>query len=108
MPIDLNHLRTLCRDETIIATKHFTDRLNERNIEYDSVLSAVMNGDLIEEYPNAYPYPCTLLLNFVTDSKPLHVVTGTDGNYVWLITAYYPTLDKWESDYKTRKVVENQ
>jgi len=49
-----------------------------------------------------------LILNFLTDSKPLHVVAGTDGNYLWLITAYYPTLDKWESDYKTRKVVENQ
>jgi len=63
---------------------------------------------IVEEYPEAYPNPCTLILNFLTDSKPLHVVAGTDGNYLWLITAYYPTLDKWESDYKTRKVVENQ
>ena len=106
--VDIKRIRTLCQDETIKATKHFTDRLNERDIEYDDVLSVIMNGEIVEEYPEAYPHPCTLILNFLTDSKPLHVVAGTDGNYLWLITAYYPTLDKWESDYKTRKVVENQ
>ena len=106
--VDINFMRMLCRDETIKATKHFTDRLNERDIEYDDVLSAIMYGDAIEEYPEAYPYPCALILNFVSENKPLQVVVGTDGNYLWLITAYYPTLDKWDNDYKTRKVTDKQ
>jgi len=65
-----------------------------------------MNGDLVEEYPNAYPYPCALILYLVTETKPLHVVAGTDGDYLWLITAYYPTINKWEENYKTRKAVD--
>ena len=101
-------LITLCQDETIKTTKHFTDRLNERFIEYDDVLSAIMAGNIIEEYPAAYPYPCVLILYFIKDNKPLHVVAGTDGKYLWLITAYYPTLDKWENNYKTRKAAEKQ
>ena len=43
--IDIKLMRALCRDETIKATKHFTDRLNERDIEYDDVLSAIMSGE---------------------------------------------------------------
>ena len=101
-------MRALCRDETIKVTKHFTDRLNERNIDYEDVISAVISEEIVEEYPTAYPHPCLLILYLMDGNKPLHIVAGTDGNYLWLITAYYPTLDKWENDYKTRKVVKNQ
>jgi hypothetical protein len=34
---------------------------------------------------------------------PLHVAVGVDDDRLWLITAYYPTLDIWESDYCTKK-----
>ena len=33
----------------------------------------------------------------------MHVVCGTDGEYLWIITAYYPSKDKWENDFKTKK-----
>jgi len=93
----------LCRDETIKATKHFINRINERNIEYDDVLYVIKNGEMIEEYPTAYPYPCALFFKYITNNKPLHVLAGTEGSSLWLITAYNPSFDKWESDYKTRK-----
>jgi len=104
--IDIDCIRAYCQDETIIATKHFADRLNERDIEYKDVLFAIMNGEVIEEYPDAYPYPCALIMSFIIGNRPLHVVAGTDGNFLWLITAYYPALEKWSRDYRTRKVVE--
>jgi len=103
---DITRMRDLCHDETIKTTRHFTDRLVERLIEYDDVISAIIDGEIIEEYPTAYPHPCALLLHLTTGDKPLHVVAGTDGIYLWLITAYHPTLDKWNSDYKTRKAVD--
>ena len=34
---------------------------------------------------------------------PLHVVVGSNHEQLWIITAYYPSSDKWESDLKTRK-----
>jgi len=30
-------------------------------------------------------------------------VVGTDNINLWLITAYYPSIEKWNNDYKTRK-----
>jgi hypothetical protein len=63
-----------------------------------------MSGEIIEQYPDDYPYPSVLILGY-SDGKPLHVVTGVGGEKVWLITAYFPTLAQWENDYKTRKAV---
>ncbi len=33
----------------------------------------------------------------------LHVVIGNHESDLFLITAYFPSFDKWESDFKTRK-----
>ena len=77
--IEIKIIRNLCRDETITATKHFVDRLNQRGIGYDNVLQVIMVGEIIEEYPTAYPHPCALFLGYIYESKPLHVVAGTDG-----------------------------
>jgi hypothetical protein len=36
--------------------------------------------------------------------KPLHVVCSVNPNVCcWMITAYFPDMEKWEADYKTRK-----
>ena len=33
----------------------------------------------------------------------MHMVVSRDGEYLYLITACYPDLDIWESDFKTRR-----
>ena len=35
--------------------------------------------------------------------KPLHTVVATNGERLWIVTAYYPSHDKWMDDLKTRK-----
>jgi len=104
--IDILVIRNLCRDETISATKHFADRLIQRKIRYDDVLMVIMNGEIVEEYPTAYPYPCALFLGYSCCDKPLHVVAGTDGSELWLITAYYPNIDQWDNDFKLRRAAD--
>jgi hypothetical protein len=40
------------------------------------------------------------------DLRTLCEDIDNEDSKLWLITAYLPTLDKWESDYKTRKAAE--
>lgn len=103
--LKIEDLRILCNDETIVMTNHLTDRCRERGIKYEDVKYAIRNGEIIENYPDAYPSPACLVLAVIIENKPLHVVAGIYDGKLWIITAYYPTLDKWESDYKTRKAV---
>ena len=99
----IEDLRRLCTDETIIITNHTLNRCRERGIKYDDIKDAILNGEIIEQYPDDYPYPSCLVLGLDSKNINLHLVTGIGDNKLWIITAYIPALDKWESDYKTRK-----
>ena len=78
-------------------------RCEERGIEYERLKEVILNGEIIEQYPNDYPYPSCLMLHSFANNIHLHVVIGLGEGLLWLITAYYPDDDEWESDYKTRK-----
>ena len=62
------------------------------------------SGEIIENYPDAKPYPSGLFLGWI-EGEPLHVVAAFDSLTRWcfIITAYKPDLEHFESDYKTRR-----
>lgn len=84
-------------------TYHVMTRLIQRGISTDDVEYAIMNGEIIEKYPEDTPYPSCLVLGILTQGRPLHVVCGVAPDKLWFITAYYPNLDEWEPDFKRRK-----
>lgn len=98
----IEDLRTLCKDETIQMTSHALKRCRERNIKLIDIKQCIMYGEIIEEYPNDYPFPSALVME-CNIGTPLHVVAGIGDGYLWIITAYVPSLSNWKSDYKTRK-----
>ena len=90
-------------DDKVIITGHAAARLRIRGIRYDDIICAVRSGEIIEMYPDDYPYPSCLVLGASVKGRKLHVVCGSDNEYVWIITAYYPSEDKWLEDFKTRR-----
>lgn len=101
--MNIEMLRNLCSDDTIKITQHVAYRMQERNILYSDVKLAILNGEIIEEYPQDSPFESSLVLGTQFDGMQLHVVCAIGNNSLWVITAYKPTLDKWNDDYKTRK-----
>jgi hypothetical protein len=99
--MNIEDIRQCCRDESVFLTAHGTIRLYDRRISYDSVITAIMNGEIIEEYPDDYPFPSCLIS--AIDPYPLHVVCGLGNGQVFIITAYKPDSGMWEADNKTRK-----
>ena len=63
-----------------------------------------MNGEIIEAYPSEQPNPRVLILGYDEKNIPIHVVVGVGDWNIQIVTSYYPSLEKWEADYKTRKV----
>lgn len=99
----IDEVRALCYDEAIIITQHLAVRMHERGIKYDEVKEAILTGEIIEDYPEDFPYPSCLILS---RSIMLHVVAGVGEGRLWIITAYRPAPDRWEADFKTRKAVD--
>ena len=64
-----------------------------------------MNGEIIEEYENDYPYPSCLVYGIDLNNKVLHIVCGSNKEELWIITAYQPNNTEWKNDLKTRKEI---
>ena len=103
MELDILELRKLCIPKNIRITLLAAKRLKQRGIFLKDVISCIMNGEIIEQYPDDYPYPSCLIFGMSVNEKFLHVVIGHHESELFLITAYFPSTDKWESDFKTRK-----
>ena len=94
-------VKKLRQIDEFIWRKHALERMLERGIGRAEVIEAVQNGEVVEEYPNDFPYASCLIYNLA--NEPLHIVAALDGQRCFVITVYRPRLEEFESDYKTRK-----
>jgi len=102
--MDIKLLREVVKVGKIDWQRHSLERMMERNISRNSVKQVLLEGELIEDYPDDTPYPSGLFLGWV-EGEPIHVVVSLDFTSKWcfIITAYIPDLDHFEPDFKTRK-----
>ena len=87
-------------------TAHALERMFERGISPKECEAVLEEGKTIEEYPDDQPFPSEIRLGFV-GSRPIHLVVSFDRDTVHVITAYEPTLERWEKEYTVRKRIEN-
>jgi hypothetical protein len=88
----------------LIYRIHARQSMFMRSISDECLEHILQNGEVIEDYPHAFPFPAKLLLGRCND-RSIHVVAAESSSkqQVIVITAYEPTLDKWEPDMKTRR-----
>lgn len=101
--MNIEEIQDLCKSNKLRWTNHIFVRLVQRNISMADVKHAIRTGEIIESYPDDYPYPSCLVLGINVNNVHIHVVCGSDGEELWLITAYYPDPTKWSEDLKNRK-----
>ena len=77
--------------------------LSGTNISRADVINCLLHGEVIEDYPDDFPYPSCLVFGYTVNGMVLHIVVGNDGENIYIITAYYPSTIKVEDDLKTRK-----
>ena len=85
--MDYEEVERLCTLGAYRWTEHIIGRMAKRNISREDVKSALASGEIIEEYPDDYPYPSSLILGRLDDDSPLHVLCGIGDNKLWMITA---------------------
>ncbi|MBQ9347691.1 MAG: DUF4258 domain-containing protein [Oscillibacter sp.] len=67
------------------------------------VRNCVMNGKIIEDYPDDFPFPSCLILGRTCDGDILHVVMSNEGSMGRIITAYRPDKELWNDDFSVRR-----
>ena len=101
--VNISDIKNLCSDENIEVTQHILTRFQQRRISYAEIKEAILTGEIIEDYPNDYPYPSCLILGKTKSERILHIVVGIGDSKLWLITAYIPDPAQWSEDFRKRK-----
>lgn len=101
--MQIDELQDLCRQSKIKWYQHALERMQERDISRADVKHCIMDGEIIENYPNDFPHPSCLIFGHMVNNNIIHVVVSKDTDSIGIITAYIPNTDKFEDDLKTRR-----
>ncbi len=106
MNIDtLDFIKSCIRRRRIRWTYHVNMRLEGRFIPRDTILSSVDKYEIVEEYLKDKYLP-SYLVYAEYEGQIVHIQIATDleNDNITIVTVYKPSLDKWEKDFKTRRI----
>lgn len=101
--IKIEKLQEYYSHDRIIVSIHAQERLRQRGIRQKDIRNCIITGEIIEQYPDDFPFPSCLIFGYTIDNKILHVVASDEGSMSRIITAYFPSTNKFHDDFKTRK-----
>jgi len=82
-------------------------RFRERTIGAEAVLQAVDSYEVIEEYSEDKYLPSYLIRAEHGGSVfHIHAAADVDGDNVRIVTAYVPNPLEWDSELRTRRILE--
>ncbi|MBD5138370.1 MAG: DUF4258 domain-containing protein [Ruminococcus sp.] len=101
--MDIKIIQSLYKSSKIKWSAHCLKRMQERDISIDDVGSCIMSGEIIEDYPDDFPYPSCLVFGYSVNKRVLHVVVASDDKTLYVITVCYPDTKKFTEDLRTRR-----
>jgi len=96
--VRIEDVRACCTNDTIVLTEHLLNRMRQRRIRLDDIKNAIKKGEIIEQYPDDYPFPSCLI-----NAENMHIVCSIGEGYLYIITAYRPSQERWEDSGRKRK-----
>ena len=82
---------------------HAMERASIRGIDPLEIKEALLNGEIIEDYPKDKRGHSCLVYGKSQVGKDIHVLCGTAYDILWIITVYEPDTSEW-INLKTRRV----
>jgi hypothetical protein len=102
--MDLAPVRHAIVEGRLTWQQHALQRLAERNLCREDVVQSILNGEVIEDYPDDYPLPSALVL-CSREGRPVHVVVAWDAedHRTYIITVYIPNEARFADDCRRRR-----
>lgn len=99
--LDIEKIKSRIKDGKYRLTVHAATRSKERGITTADMETAILNGEIIKEYPDDKPFPSCLIYGRTSDGSPLHIVCSL-APVSDIITFYFPDEKMWV-DFRTRR-----
>lgn len=86
------------------VSSHAADEMVADDFTERQILEATGSGEVIEDYPSAFPCPACLVLGRTVNGLPIHAVWAFDAKacYATLVTVYKPDPGRWTADLRKR------
>ncbi len=103
--MDIEAIRERVRAGNYLVKSHAVQHALKEGFERKHMVEAVLNGRIIEEYPeDKRVLVCSRVNLLESIFIYLHIVCEyTDPNYAEFVTAYIPNEDQWERPDFTRR-----
>lgn len=100
----LKFLKSCIKSRRILWTYHVNMRLEGRFISREAILSSIDTYEIIEKYPLDKYLPSYLIYaEYKNQIIHFQIAANFEDETIIIVTAYKPTLDKWEKNFKTRR-----
>lgn len=102
--MDIEDLIDAIRQSRMRISDHADEEAESDRLSFDEIFFSVLQGEIIEEYPDDEPYPSCLIYGDSFKGEPVHSVWAFNKETKWavLITVYRPDPDRW-IDWRTRR-----
>jgi len=92
--MDLEEIKARVRTNQYAYSFHAEIERKAEGLTFTQVEEALLNGEILEEYPDTRRGESCLIVGFAGDT-PIHIVCGWRGERVALITVYVPRPSKF-------------
>ena len=75
--------------------------MDERQTLLSEVMDVMLNGEMIEEYPDTKPLPSCLMMKNVRENEPLYVLCAVNDETV-VVTVHWHDPEKWLTPVKRK------
>jgi len=86
-----------------LLSQHAVEESSKDMIEDEAIVHAILNGEIIESYPDDPRGESCLINGDTPDGRHLHIVIGRWQDQLIIITCYIPSLPKWITPTQRRK-----
>jgi hypothetical protein len=96
--MDISEIKAKVLNNEYVYSHHAVIKRRLDNLTFAQIEEALLNGEILEQYPDTGRGESCLILGFAKD-QPIHVVCGWRGQKIAVITVYIPCppkfIDPW-------------
>ena len=102
--VKISEIIEAIRAKRVRITDHADEEASEDKLKYEEIYNSVLQGEIIESYPEDKPYPSCLVLGMNFRGEPVPSVWAHNGETLWavLIAVYRPDPERWTNWRKRR------
>ena len=98
--ITLEWIVSCVKRENYFFSQHADEERMNDNLTIKEIEESLLQGMILETYPNDRRGSSCLVVGFTQKGKPIHTVCGQSGDALVVITVYIPTPPKFITPYE--------